>query len=68
MKGFPRKLSFVQYPPGAFPFLLEFASQLRVDSAEDRLRAIDKYRHVVERLQRLDALELDAEVPRPNAV
>src|SRR5215218_6106909 len=46
----------------------ELFAELRVDAAEDGGRAIDERRDVLERAQGLDPLELDTEVPRPNAV
>jgi hypothetical protein len=46
----------------------ELAAERRVDPAEDRLRSVDERANVVERLERLDALELHPQVPRSHAI
>src|SRR5688572_14209758 len=46
----------------------ELATELPVHTVEDRLCPVDERGHILERSQRLHPLELDAQVPRPNAV
>src|SRR5215207_4018960 len=65
-RRFPLPTLEIQQPLGRHQ--VELVTELRIHPAKYRLRAIDERRHVLERTERLDALELDAEVPGPNAV
>src|SRR3954467_11469745 len=47
---------------------IELLAELRVQAVKDRFRAIDERSDVLERLERLDTLELYTKVPGPNAV
>src|SRR5262245_15951556 len=46
----------------------ELGAEHGIDATEDRFGAVDERGDILERAQRLHTLQLDAEVPRPNAI